>query len=139
MKLLFLEINNLSLYPGSTESVKCLLNYTKRHKGVAVKLLFIGLLSLAWISAYGGVISENEIQERIYINAEQVSIEHDGIFVWHEEAIISVTNLNYDQNGLYFNVAEMELPKAWICRVSGRDNNFWNDRCLDCNHRKNPY
>lgn len=102
-------------------------------KKIVISLLFF---------FYGLFISQllnADEDEKIYVASEQIEIEDNCIVILLDGADIPVSALRHDNDGLYFLRSEISLltsPRSWICRNCGYDNNFWRERCVDCNHRR---
>ena len=57
-------------------------------------------------------------EDTFYVSPSQVHIGQNGIIVTYENALISVSSISCDVQGIYFNISNVvSLPKveAWIC------------------------
>lgn len=100
----------------------------------------IAIIFLFFMSGFlSGKLLSDEPNEKIYISPDQVAIDSHSIAILMDEDTIPVLAIRHDDQGLYFLKSEIFLirsPQSWICRNCGYDNDFWRERCLDCDHRR---
>jgi len=94
-------------------------------------LLFIfiaGFLTSSFLTA--------ESPEKIYVSSSEIILKEEGVFFLDRDSIIPVSQIGFDEEGLYVcpEISLLESPQMWICRMCGYDNDFWRQRCVDCQH-----
>ena len=96
--------------------------------------LFCACLSLCYLEA------DDQVNDRIYIRPSQLMIGQNGIFINHNDIVMSVNFIACDELGIYFTTANFESEKyeAWICpnKVCLHPNVPWNTSCSKCGEKR---
>lgn len=67
-------------------------------------------------------------RDKIYIQPGQVHVSQEGIFIFENEELIRIEQLNCDENGIYFFVTELDK----ITDKCPNGHKIWCGRCGSC-------